>query len=351
MTGHEDPTETLVAQSLDRHAAQAPRDDDLLDQVHARLKRRRSGRAAGALVLAGAAVATGIFGVHSVLDATPSNTPATKISPGPPAAEAGWRWESYRTIQLQVPSDWGFGITDQNACQIKKKVPGYVGRGGTNTDVGCRYPWPKPEVRSPYVWFNARRQPVGIQTTGDGWTQETREIDGVKVAVFTGDDALRQRIFDSITPIVSADANGCAPVLPLSTLQQPRATLASVGTVQSIAVCEYGGEVLGASSKLDAGQAQAIVAAILAAPKDGGPDLSNCTDYSPIDLLLKVDGTAHDANVVIQYSGCAGNGASDGTTSWRLTKPYLEPLLTGPHQRPNFSDKSGLGLLRNSPTK
>lgn len=347
MASQKDPTETLLAQTLDRKAAQAPLDHDLLDQVHARLRRRRSGRAAGALVLACAAVATGIFGVHSVLDAGPSNTPATKISPGPPPAEAGWRWESYRTIQLQVPSNWGFGITDQIACQIKKKVPGYVGRGGTYTDVGCAYPWPKPEVRSPYVWFNARRQPLGIQTTGDGWTQETREFDGVKVAVFTGDDALRKRIFDSITPIVSTDANGCAPVLPLSSLQQSGAALASVGTVHSISVCAYGGEVLNASSKLDADQAQAIVAAILAAPKGGGPDLPNCTNLSPIDLLLEVDGSAHDANVTIQYSGCAGNGAGDGTiSSWRLAKSYLDPLLTGRHQLPHWADESGLGLLR-----
>ncbi|WP_020391631.1 hypothetical protein [Kribbella catacumbae] len=347
MTSHEDPTETLLAQSLDRQAEHAPRDHDLLDQVHARLRRRRSGRAAGALVLACAAVATGIFGVHSVLDAGPSNTPATKISPGPPPAEAGWRWESYRTIQLQVPSSWSYGTTDQPACLLTKKVAGYVGRGGTFEEVGCDPRLPKPAVRSPYVWFNARQQPVGIQTTGDGWTEETREFDGVKIAVFTGDDALRKRIFDSITPIVSTDANGCAPVLPLSSLQLPDRALASVGTVHSISVCAYGGEVLNASSKLDADKARAIVAAILAAPKGAGPDLPNCTNFSPIDLLLEVDGTAHDANVTIQYSGCAGNGASDGTiSSWRLAKPYLDPLLTGPHQPSGFSDQSGLGLLR-----
>jgi len=353
MTSHEDPTETLLAQSLDRQAAQAPRDHDLLDQVHARLRRRRSGRTAGSLVLACAAVATGIFGIHSVLDTAPKTTPdtvpATQISPGPPTPEAGWRWESYRTIQLQVPSSWGFGTTDQPPCLVKEKVAGYVGRTGMVPGIGCSERLPEPAVRAPYVWF-ATRQPVGIKTTGDGWTEETRELDGVKVAVFTGDDALRRRIFDSITPIVSVDGHGCPPVVPVDKEGGP--ALTTVGPIRSISVCSYDGNVLSASSRLDADQAKAIAAAILAAPAGGGPDQPRCIDFSPVDLLLKVDGSsAHDAEVTIRYSRCTDNGAWDGVTKRRLTKAYLEPLLTGAHQLSGWNGESGIGVLRTPPKK
>ncbi|WP_433015740.1 hypothetical protein [Kribbella sp. CA-294648] len=346
MTSHEDPTETLLTQSLDRRAAEAPRDDDLLDQVHTRLRRRRSARTAGSLVLACAAVVTGIFGVHSMLDTTSSTPPATQISPGPTTPAEGWRWESYRTIQLQVPSDWGFGTTDQPPCLVKKKVAGYVGRPGFVPGIGCMEAWPEPRVRSPYVWFASGR--AGVQTSGDGWTQETRELDGVTITVFSSDDALRKRIFDSVAPIVSVDGNGCPPVVPVDR-PGPGAALESVGTIRSIAVCGFIGNVLNSSSKLGADQSKAIASAILAAPKGVGPDQPKCYDSSPIDLLLKVDGTTHDAELTIRFSNCTHNGADDGTTIRRLTKPYLDPLLTGPHQLPGWSSKSGIGILRDQP--
>jgi hypothetical protein len=202
-------------------------------------------------------------------------------------------------------------------------------------------------VRSPYVWFASGR-PVGVQTSGDGWTEETRELDGVKITVFSSDDALRKRIFDSVAPIVSVDGNGCPPVVPVNR-PQPGAALASVGTIRSIAVCGFAGNVLNSSSALGADQAKTIAAAILAAPKGVGPDQPKCYDSSPVDLLLKVDGITHDAEITIRFSNCTQNGADDGTTSRRLTKSYLDPLLTGPHQLPGWSGKSGIGILREQP--
>ena len=55
-----DRSEQLIADSLSKHAADAPTDDHLLTGVHARLRRRRTSRAVGAVVVAAAAVATAI---------------------------------------------------------------------------------------------------------------------------------------------------------------------------------------------------------------------------------------------------------------------------------------------------
>ncbi|MEV8378689.1 hypothetical protein AB0P21_38470 [Kribbella sp. NPDC056861] len=344
--------ETLLTESLDRQAAQAPDDRDLLNTVRSRLRRRRSGRAAGSLVLACAAVATGIFGVHSVLGpgvtAGPDVAPATQISPGPTPTE-GWRWESYRTIQLQVPSDWTYGTTDRPACMVQKKEPPYVGRPGMVPSIGCQSWVLGPAVRSPYLWFASSRL-VGSQDAGDGWVEETREFDNVKVTVFAGDAAQRRRIFDTVTPIVSVDGNGCPPVVPIAA---PRTgnPLATVGAVRSISVCSYGAQVLTASSTLPADRARSTVAAILAAPRGGGPNKPECTDFSPVDVLLLVKGSKHDAEVTIRYSQCTDNGTFDGTTTRRLARSYLEPLLTGAHALAGWTGESGLGLINYSPAK
>jgi hypothetical protein len=346
MTSHE---ESLLTESLDRQAAQAPDDRDLLGTVHTRLRRRRSRLAAGSLVLACAAVATGIFGVHSLVDpgatARPDVAPATQISPGPTPTE-GWRWESYRTIQLQVPSEWSFGTTDQPACMVKKKEAPYVGRPGLVPSIGCQSWVLGPAVRSPYLWFATSRA-VGSQDAGDGWVEETREFDNVKVTVF-GEAALRQQVFDSVIPIVSADSNGCPSVVPVGS-RPSGGGLAAVGIPHSVSVCSYGVDVLSGSSTLSAERARSIVTAILAAPAGGGPNVPKCVEFSPVDLLLLVKGSKQDAEVTIRYSRCADNGSSDGTTTRRLTRTYLEPLLTGPHTVAGWSGESGLGLTNHRP--
>ena len=61
-----DVSEKLIADSLSRHAADAPSDAELLPGVHRRLRRRRSGRTIGAAVLASAVIATAITASHNL---------------------------------------------------------------------------------------------------------------------------------------------------------------------------------------------------------------------------------------------------------------------------------------------
>jgi hypothetical protein len=103
--------ERLIADSLAKHAADAPTDAHLLDTVHARLHRPRTGRTIGAAVLAAAAVATAITAAHSL---TELRTDPQVSRPAPP--DPGRRWESYKTMQVQVPSNWTQYISGPAPC-------------------------------------------------------------------------------------------------------------------------------------------------------------------------------------------------------------------------------------------
>ena len=99
-------TEELIAASLAMHAAEAPSDEHLLSGVHRRLRRRRTGRAIVAVVLACAAVATAITATHSL---------TTKLRSDPQVAP-GWRWESDKAAQVQVPASWTQYISGPAPC-------------------------------------------------------------------------------------------------------------------------------------------------------------------------------------------------------------------------------------------
>ena len=116
-----DAHEQLIVTSLSKHATDAPSDDDLLAAVHFRLRCRRTGRTIGAAVLACAAVATAITATHSITDI---RTDPQAARPGTP--EAGWRWESYKTVQVQVPSDWTQHVSGPAPC------PAFPSPGGNS---------------------------------------------------------------------------------------------------------------------------------------------------------------------------------------------------------------------------
>src|SRR5690349_13685241 len=144
----------------------------------------------------------------------------------------GWRWESYRSVEVQVPDDWRYGTTNSPPCLVKELRPPYVGRPGAVRGIGCRDPLPPLPFRASYLWFDAdRRQrgrPIpdmpgyagprepGVQPEDHGWTEETRVVDGVFLTVLSDDNALRQRILDSARIIDGTDAYGCPPDHPLA---------------------------------------------------------------------------------------------------------------------------------------
>ncbi|MEU4290558.1 hypothetical protein AB0E63_20220 [Kribbella sp. NPDC026596] len=156
-------TEELIAASLAMHAAEAPSDEHLLSGVHRRLRRRRTGRAIVAVVLACAAVATAITATHSL---------TTKLRSDPQVAP-GWRWESDKAAQVQVPASWTQYISGPAPCTTFASYDG-------------------------------------------AWTEETRLVAGTKISVLTNDDALRGRILDSAGPLTGTDYYPVEPSSPPS---------------------------------------------------------------------------------------------------------------------------------------
>jgi hypothetical protein len=176
-------------------------------------------------------------------------------------------------------------------------------------------------------------------------------VDGLHVTVLSDDDSLRRRILDSARLIDGSDANGCTPDHPLAHQPHGRPAaiggLASLGSVESVAVCRYaistraGDErhaPLIASSAVTGDAAAALVDAIASAPEGNGPNDKECIDtYGSDILVLKVQGRNHDQEVLIRYSGCDFNGTDDGVTLRQLTANLLQPILTGIHRPSSYT--------------
>jgi hypothetical protein len=289
-----------------------------------------------------------------------------------------WRWESYQTIEVQVPGHWHYGTTNNPPCLVKELRPPYVGRPGAIRGIGCRDRLPALPYRTSYLWFDAdhriRNRPPrdvpdffrgprepGVQPADQGWTEETRVVDGVYLTVLSDDNALRQRILDSARPIDGTDAYGCPTNHPLavptdhpiaSSTADARAHrptnrpadaggLASLGAVDSITVCRYSHHrraPLIASSAIVGDAASALVTAIISAPEGFGPEDLGCLDVLGAELIvLKVRSGDREQEVLVRYAGCHFNGTDDGTTQRRLTASVVRPLLTGVHHQSSFN--------------
>ena len=328
----------------------------------------RDWRTTATVVLAAVAVAAGVVGVSLMLEGDDSGAVVGPAESAKQAPYDGWRWESYQTIEIQVPEDWKYGTTGSPPCLLKEPRPPYVGRPGAIRGKGCRDPYPELAYRASYLWFDAKsRNPAaearlaelgmasgsrtpGVRPADHGWIEETRSVDGVLVTVLSDDDSLRQRILDSARVIDGKDFNGCTPDHPLAHTPQgrPAATdgLASIGSVESIAVCRYAIAVgagkrnylagrrapMIGSSMLTGKAAQALVDAITAAPDGSGPNEQDCLDsYGSEVMVLTVHGTDRDQEVLMRYNGCHFNGTDDGETLRQLTSDIVQPLLTGIH--------------------
>ncbi|MFI5736680.1 hypothetical protein ACIA49_41565 [Kribbella sp. NPDC051587] len=228
-----DINEQQIADSLARHAADAPSDHALLSTVHGCLRRRRTGRAVGAVVLAAAVVATAF---------TATNTLRTE--PEVAQTKPGWHWESYKTAQIQVPDTWDKYIAGPAPC----------GTWGSPT-IGRWFDWqPRDRYtcdfavfplkdRQPYVWFGDVQAP-GIKQYDGGWSEETRLVSGTKVSVLAPSEAMRREIMDTARPIARTDAYGCAPT------DTSRASGTPAGEVDGAEVCQYARGSLVSSSHL-----------------------------------------------------------------------------------------------------
>ena len=196
------------------------------------------------------------------------------------AADAGWRWETFRGLELQVPAEWGYGTVSQPWCIEGAPTSGYVGRPGPTVMVACEPAEAPADQRVPFVWFGIGA--VVDEQPGDGWTYETHHVGSEPFTVMTNDAAVRDHIVDSARVVDSQgdglDANGC-PVfhdIAKDPAYRPAAAAAiEPAEVTAAAICQYtlsmagtitDGPSLLASVYLEGARASALVAAIRAAP-------------------------------------------------------------------------------------
>jgi hypothetical protein len=330
-----DTTEDLVAASLSKHAADAPSDDHLLSTVHHRLRRRRTGRTIGAVVLACAAVATAVTATHSLT--TELRTDPSVARPGAP--DPGWRWESYKAVQIQVPSSWTQYISGPAPCTTfaNSAVP-TIGRlnGWLSKNWYTCSDAVLPLIRrQPYLWFDDVQAP-GIKTYDGGWTEETRVIGGTRVSVLTNDDALRRRILDSGRPITGTDDYGCTPAD-----FRPHGTRAN-DPVISGGICEYWKGSLVAGSSLPTARAAQLARLLTTAPEGRPPGSPpGCQDVSPRTYVVILHTRSTSWPVRVSYSTCNLTRqfpADDGTTARLVGYPALDLIRTGVHNPGQPSD-------------
>ncbi|TDO34309.1 hypothetical protein EV643_1273 [Kribbella sp. VKM Ac-2527] len=357
-----DPTETLLAQSLANHATEAPSDTSLLADVHTRLGRRRRARTAGAAVLACAAVATAITGINNLTnEVAPSPAPATVAQPA-----KGWHWESYSNIQIQVPDSWQDGTFSHLwTCRGGKPAGPTVGRPTTGIVpmMACGSLAPPVAERVSHAFFDYNLQP-GVFARGNGWTEEAKVFGAVGVSVFTDDDAVRRQIIDSAQLITGTDAYGCAPSSPAvgNTRWRPETGdgVAAMGEVKSIQICAYRGTTsanqpppLVASAQLTGDDARAVGEALREAPEipDRGVFSGNVTAAEGCQvsdseiLVLRLRGDSGEQEVVSRFAQCGATGFDDGLMVRQLTKPVLKPVVDAIN-RPEFIPPALQHLLR-----
>jgi hypothetical protein len=301
--------ERMVRASLDRHAGDMDTAVPVAARARTAARRRRTTKlvaGAGALAVA-AALVTAVVVDRSGPD--PDGGGLVVDTPSPDPLPTGWRTEYWHDTQVDVPDDWGWGTAPSTVRQDGQETttffcggPGaavladgtreqnadasvpYVGRPIMLSDLCVGGSESKPPS-APYVWLGAAIEP-GVVDLGDGWVQETREVNGSTVTVGTDDERLRERILGSAT-----GGETC-----LSELEKPPTVdsmlTEGMGEVRSAQVCAYSrreghGLQLVYATTLDARDAADYAAAIWAAPRAKDPGhcvASDLTEYVVVTL-------------------------------------------------------------------
>lgn len=309
---------------------------------------------------AGLVLVAALAGCTSSDDA-PDARPATATPTGYVLPD-GWRWESYRDVEVGVPGTWkytGSSRVSEN-CALDPKAKPAVGRPrDTASLVGCIGPTPKVDPGSLVAKAGSFVAFVpGTHAVLEGGDRIVRIPDTVTQVVIQAEPALREQISATVHRLIDADHNGCAVHHPIADDPAWRPAPADVATltdVDALRACRYTGLdpapgagptlSLFSSLRLEGSVARAVLARIATAPEGSGPNKpGSCADpYGDEWMVLQaLRGDTVVGEIVVRYYGCEHNGFDDGVALRRLTSDAVTPIFAQPNKPTGYIGTSAM---------
>lgn len=371
------PEDERIGRALQARADGAPRAEDLGWDLAATARRRVRRRRHATMTAAATLVAVVGFGGFWSLagpdvfpaatsgndsagngeaaSAPETNLPPTVAKPqdrgGTTEATTGWRWESYGGVEVSVPANWSYGISDAPWClNDRGQINGEVGRPGVVRSIKC------PDIVPIYhlgehVWLSGTEEgrPKGRPATedlGEGWIRDTILVGGVRIEVQThANPGVRDRILKSVREVSTEDSNGCPVRHPITREQQRYDVPAGQGlpwdaVVTGLSACRYqirSGDPnppLVGSLRFPEARAKEVLAAIRELPgANPAVRLPKCMpDLAPPAeaIVLLFDTADGRREIRVGYDGCASAGFFNGTGSRGLYAEALKLFAIGP---------------------
>jgi hypothetical protein len=308
--------ERMMCGGLERRAGDADVAVPVAQRARASVRRRHRGRLAMGLAAASVVAVAAI----AALDSTPPPPTPPEDRPVPAGPDiTEWRTEYWADMQVDVPADWGYGgapmleAGDVISCFSEQMLAadgqrlrdgqaqvGYVGRPIWMTDVCEMYKHHALQPQTvPYVWLGADVE-VGSVDLGDGFVQETVEVNGSTLTVGTDDPELRRRILDS-----ARGGEMCLSEVEVQGSIEHDGALATDRQPTSMIVCAYRAEEPGEATLTYASRiGPAAAKEYLHQVERAGPSEDQCPnlDYEENEwVVLELttdDGRATDRHVV-----------------------------------------------------
>ncbi|RLV54632.1 hypothetical protein D9V41_15515 [Aeromicrobium phragmitis] len=281
----------------------------------------------------------------------PPPLPGASVSPNAPEVSLpeGWRWESYRGVQVGVPGDWEWTSGPQRLGQWCVGYDGArpaVGRPGPATEVGCFGEGsPPPDTLVANTGEVVVVEPAAAEAVLDTDSVGDRRVvtvGDVRVIIQTADPALRAQIAATVHA-AEVDFAGCPSDHPgardVSWRPSDAGALPAAADVEYVSACRYiitegsaPGATLAGSQLLSGEAAQRLVEAMAGAPTGSGPNAPDqCLHGDPAEIIVLYLGTGEGAReVLLRYADCVDNGFDDGTEIRALTKDAATAIFRGP---------------------
>ncbi|HEY3338276.1 MAG TPA: hypothetical protein VGK18_07215 [Propionicimonas sp.] len=251
----------------------------------------------------------------------------------------GFRWESYRNIQAEVPESWVYASAPQSDYCTSTRLPSkpYVDLNhgdGAVAAILCGTEL-RDDQQALHVSFTPADGEPPWEAPSQVWKQSSRIVGDARITVTAReeDSALVTSILESATIV----ADGTTPAgCPVALGAVPAVELAGLDASQ-VTVCQYERDshrgAFRSSVVLTGSDASAAWQALLKTPEGGGPDMAakECGDAQGWPLLLLVG--PEQVPVAASVAGCEGNGVVDAAAHGgkrTITRPLCHALVVDP---------------------